>query len=1379
MSRRQPVRPSLRQGLLPSNPRGFALLITITLLAFLVLLLVSLASLTRVETQVASNGQQLAQARQNALFALNIALGQLQKAAGPDQRVTATAEILANTDVTKKKWTGVWDTRSTNLNDPPVWLVSQASTATADQPKNNTAAPVLAANVSSSTTAVRLVGGKSADISASPPANAGNEVVVPVQDIKSDNVPGVAAGATTVGRYGYWVSDEGVKARINLADPYITSTDTLSLLTRASSAQRTALELFSGPTSPTPATIDPATVITQSMVNASGRMLNAQQIKLLSAVDSSPPADAAAALSKITTGRFHDYTLWSAGVQADVKNGGLKWDLSTAFELGSSLALTDPANLFQLSEFGTNALIRRDPATNQVIAPVTSISTTKITGPRVSFLYLNPVAYTNGATTTNGLLRGPAWHLLRSHYLLYQERNPNTATSVLNTRSIYPNGKNSGLGDQGMPPSLYEANGSYSDKDPNLNNVIAAGAVNIPRITSGSMVPYISRMFVRFGVRTVPKNIAGHPEIQAVQMVMTPFVVLHNPYNVDLFFKSLSGKTNPADPASGRIAAQINLFASTGSGLPISTRIKINGFDYMQNGSPDNSAGPELVKLVANQTGGWPRFRLLVPEMTLKAGEVRLLYPQKLTPEVPMQSSPVDNTFITMNTTPQEDGGFIVSLLNGLRGTGPAGYKIKNNLGIPDINPPDTPANGTTGAPISDTAFAAQGNGASEIWCKDGDTIGVVMNANGGNMEIKYGMESFTGDDASSGGWGDWSLTYQLNAKAPDYVRTGTPTGAAAYTADYANYKQPNGTRADDYVRYNQPASYSNARTRYFFAMDFYAKSADQSADRATRPFITSNPVAFVQYNDAVGGKALTGSTNGTRGFPGVMPSYQLEFVNMDPASSNLYNYLYSDSGKANWGPTRESITTLDNSSAGLSSVALINVPSRPLTSLADFQHANIAIYGYQPYFAIGNSYASPYIPAGQSVNPVGFDGNATNPYFLFDLSYLTNEALWDSYFFSSLSQEFNGSSGAWNKTDTALAASIQSWANKTRTLPNARMVPYDSTRATAAANLTTLKTSYRQAAASLLTLGSFNVNSRSIDAWAAVLGAARNLEIVTSNGISLGSTTLNKATALPRMLPAKAESASNSPVLSDTTWNGFASLSDTQIRQLAKNIVAEITRRQGNKVVPGPFRSLGEFINRSLQNDLALNDQSNGAKGVLQAALDEPANSDSPNYRFFTGSTYRDVKDAQSTAKWPFVWKVNGTETDNSLAGRGPTTSTAQGFVLQANVLQQIGPYLSARSDTFVIRSYGEAVNPVTGESTGRAWCEAVVQRVPEYLDQTDPDLTKTTLGNLSTALYDATPPYSLSAFGVASSNLSTLNKTFGRRFKIVGFRWLTDQDI
>ena len=91
--------------------KGFALLITITLLAFLVLLLVSLASLTRVETQVASNNQDQAKARQNALMALNLALGELQKYTGPDQRTTARSDMdatLANIPTRSGRWLGAY-----------------------------------------------------------------------------------------------------------------------------------------------------------------------------------------------------------------------------------------------------------------------------------------------------------------------------------------------------------------------------------------------------------------------------------------------------------------------------------------------------------------------------------------------------------------------------------------------------------------------------------------------------------------------------------------------------------------------------------------------------------------------------------------------------------------------------------------------------------------------------------------------------------------------------------------------------------------------------------------------------------------------------------------------------------------------------------------------------------------------------------------------------------------------------------------------------------------------------------------------------------------------------------------------------------------------
>ena len=120
-----PARPSP----LPSRDprRGFALLVVVTLLAFIVLLLVGLASYTRIETAAAGNTQRQAQAREHALLALNLAVAQLQRHAGPDQRVTATAEATAAGSTAR--YTGVWATDPADDDDdnpltPLAWLAS-------------------------------------------------------------------------------------------------------------------------------------------------------------------------------------------------------------------------------------------------------------------------------------------------------------------------------------------------------------------------------------------------------------------------------------------------------------------------------------------------------------------------------------------------------------------------------------------------------------------------------------------------------------------------------------------------------------------------------------------------------------------------------------------------------------------------------------------------------------------------------------------------------------------------------------------------------------------------------------------------------------------------------------------------------------------------------------------------------------------------------------------------------------------------------------------------------------------------------------------------------------------------------------------------------
>lgn len=193
-----------------NSRRGFALLITVTLLAFLVVLLVSLSSLSRVETQVADNSQKLTQARQNALAGLNLALGQLQRYAGPDLRVTSTADIAS--PARNAYFTGVWTPPAAGA-DPAVttWLVSGNE---GGNPLSVTPAGAPDPSTSASANEVFLVG----DNSVSSTSERVKLVRQAIQ-VAASSVPGTGtSGSVTVGHYAYWVADQGVKASIALYD---------------------------------------------------------------------------------------------------------------------------------------------------------------------------------------------------------------------------------------------------------------------------------------------------------------------------------------------------------------------------------------------------------------------------------------------------------------------------------------------------------------------------------------------------------------------------------------------------------------------------------------------------------------------------------------------------------------------------------------------------------------------------------------------------------------------------------------------------------------------------------------------------------------------------------------------------------------------------------------------------------------------------------------------------------------------------------------------------------------------------------------------------------------------------------------------------------
>jgi len=195
---------------MPRRQSGFALLLTLALLALLVLAVVALSALVKVNGEVATSGVYQTQARQNAQLALDCALGELQRHAGDDARVTGMAGltgIAAGAGNSTRHWCGVWRGDGSFV----AWLASGAQTSSTAALQNGVTSLDLVANGSVGAAAANsehIIAGK-----------------IPVTVSETPGAPGAAA---TVGRYAWLVFDEGVKtpayAPVPVVAPVIFST---------------------------------------------------------------------------------------------------------------------------------------------------------------------------------------------------------------------------------------------------------------------------------------------------------------------------------------------------------------------------------------------------------------------------------------------------------------------------------------------------------------------------------------------------------------------------------------------------------------------------------------------------------------------------------------------------------------------------------------------------------------------------------------------------------------------------------------------------------------------------------------------------------------------------------------------------------------------------------------------------------------------------------------------------------------------------------------------------------------------------------------------------------------------------------------------------
>ena len=425
----------------------------------------------------------------------------------------------------------------------------------------------------------------------------------------------------------------------------------------------------------------------------------------------------------------------------------------------------------------------------------------------------------------------------------------------------------------------------------------------------------------------------------------------------------------------------------------------------------------------------------------------------------------------------------------------------------------------------------------------------------------------------------------------------------------------------------------------------------------------------------------------------------------------------------------------------GLLRNVLFDVPREEtgVLSLAQFQHAKLSELIWHPSYAVGNSLVDPRLgtegvqgtapsiletsEGGWGSEAIGWSRDTErsedrdewarfarfvmsdlpeDENLVYDLSFELNHTLWDEFFLSSGSRE--------QRAD---------FIEDGKALPNGRMKPFRE------GDLEDVHDVDRAASALLLD-GAFNVNSTSVEAWKALLSSSK------------GSILTNSENVLIPRYPQSDDGEYESGIHfadDQVAWAGQRSLSEAEIESLAIEIVEQVKAR-------GPFLSLSDFVNRRLQAYETF--EEDAVMGPLQAAIENAGLNSNFTERWeldndgeLTDYNHPDnIKDAT---------RISQTLKPNSKAWGAP------GYLTQADVLQVIGPVLTARSDTFVIRCYGDS-RDARGVVQAQAWCEAVVQRTPEPLAPDEEGL---------------------------NPDMENSNGKFGRKFMVRSLRWLSEEEV
>ncbi len=286
---------------------GFALVATLCLMVLIVIIAFGLLTLSSISLRSSSSDSELSRARCNARFALQIALGELQKNAGPDTRVTANAEVLNKTlDQNFPPVLGVWESwqganheSSGNFSGRPLspgnydyekkarflaWLTSNPGT------------PDTPPSTSKTTDTVALVG----------PGTVGSGA--DREKLQVHLTPTFVNNNDVKDGYAWWICGENQKARIS--EPYEPEQNTPAGWATQMKGHSVA--------DPKPFRME-AIIANPALVD---KVITRDQSDLI----------ATASTMKVSREFFHDFSANSSGLLTNTATGGWRKDLSLLTE---------------------------------------------------------------------------------------------------------------------------------------------------------------------------------------------------------------------------------------------------------------------------------------------------------------------------------------------------------------------------------------------------------------------------------------------------------------------------------------------------------------------------------------------------------------------------------------------------------------------------------------------------------------------------------------------------------------------------------------------------------------------------------------------------------------------------------------------------------------------------------------------------------------------------------------------------------------------------------------------------------------------------------------------------------------------------------------